>query len=572
MILAASLLAASILTAPVSQGSPGDAIDQAQAIPLPTETTTWVRARSEHFDIISTAGERRTREIADELETFAAELTKLHPRFKARADPTRIIIFFRRMESQPYFDLLLKRKNAALAGLFVARQPAGGTMIIDAGGNWHAERTPLHELVHDLLSTGDTRPPTWIEEGLAEYFSASGAPIREHIQILQRRTPIPLDQLFAMEGGSESVTDPLFYAESWAAVSWLVRNPAFDHFLDDVEHGISVEEALRTRYRASLEDLRRAVVAPSRNQLPLPLARFGNAKIDLTPITRADAIYELGSFLGSLPGGEGEGRRFMDAALAADPKHVPTLVALGRYDEAIAAAPENASLYLEASESLLGKAIGTYAETVETYDLPNFRRARTLAEKALALGGDRARGWGDLGTSWIAEDEFANGIEPLRKACELDPRRGDYALHLLALLLRHRDKAVADALFARLEADPRESVVFAARHVLVRERLAEANDLVRDGKLDDAAAILRDASTHTNGPASKHDMERQADVLVATAAMNREIATYNRALEELNRGDRAAALATLKALLETATDETVIEEARKLQRELRKKQ
>jgi tetratricopeptide (TPR) repeat protein len=565
MLLVASLFAASVLSSAPPKRNGDEALIP---IPLPSETTTWVCARSEHFDIISSAGERRTRDIADELEAFAGELTKVSPRFRIRADPTRILIFFRRNESQPYFDLLLKRKNVAVAGLFMAREGGSGTMIIDAGGNWHAVRTPLHELVHDLLSTGETRLPTWIEEGLAEYFSASGAPIREHIQILQRRTLIPFDELFTMHGASESITDPLFYAESWAAVSWLIRNPAFDRFLDDVGHGIPVEEALRTRYRASLMDLRRAIVTPPRDRMPLLLARTGNARIDVASITRADAIYELGRFLTSLPGAETEGRRFMDAALAADPKHVPTLVALGRYEEAIAAAPENSSLYLDAAESLLGKAIGDFAETIETYDLASFRKARALAERALSLGGDPARSWGDIGTSWIAEDDYAQGIEPLRKACQLAPRRGGYALHLLALLYRQGQKAEADALFARLEADSRESVAFAARHVIVRELIAEANTLVSGEKLDEAAALLRQASMHTNGPASKHDLERQADVLVATAAMNREIAMYNRALEELNRGDRASALATLGKLLETATDETVIEEARTLQQEL----
>src|SRR5258708_8749898 len=566
MLFVASLIAASILSAaaPKSAASP----EKLAQIPLPSETLTWVRARTEHFDMISTAGERRTREIADELEAFAAQLTRLHPRFRTRPERTRIIIFFRRGESQPYFDLLMKRKDAAIAGVFVAREGGGGTMILDAGGNWHADRTPLHELVHDLLSSGETRPPTWIEEGLAEYFSAGGAPIREHVQLLQRQMLIPLDELFAIKESSESVTNLIFYAESWAAVSWLIQNPAFDPFLDDLGRGVSVEDALRTRYQASLTDLRRAIVTAPRHQMPLLLARSGNGRIDISNMTRADATSELGQFLSVLPGVEPDGRRFMDAALAIDPKHVPTLVALGRYGQAIAAAPRNASLYLEAAESLLGDAIGERAETTDTHDLANFRKARLLAEKAQSLGADPARSWGDLGTSWIGEDGYASGIDALKKACQLDSQRTDYAVHLMALLYRHRDIADAEVIFGRLAADPRELGAFAARHALVRERLAEANELVSEEKLEEAARILRQLSTHTNGPATKHDLEQQAEVLTATAAMNRDLPADQRPAEESKRGDRTAARPTLETLLKSATDEPVIDQPRRLQHHL----
>src|SRR5438132_12809883 len=72
----------------------------------------WLRARSAHFMILSSAGEKRTREMAEGLETLAAALTKLEPSVvKTSPTPTRVLVFTRRKDVQPYFDYLLNREN-----------------------------------------------------------------------------------------------------------------------------------------------------------------------------------------------------------------------------------------------------------------------------------------------------------------------------------------------------------------------------------------------------------------------------------------------------------------------------
>src|SRR4029078_12821512 len=54
---------------PVPKGVNGRGLHRTIDIPLPQPKTQWVRAISPHFITVSAAGERRTREVIDDLET-----------------------------------------------------------------------------------------------------------------------------------------------------------------------------------------------------------------------------------------------------------------------------------------------------------------------------------------------------------------------------------------------------------------------------------------------------------------------------------------------------------------------
>src|SRR3954471_1277785 len=100
---------------PVLKGIKGDGTPRQTngPIPFPAADEKWLLARSKHFVFISSADEKRTRSVAAELETLASALTQVDPPFSApAATPTRVILFTRRGESRPYFDMLLNRRDA----------------------------------------------------------------------------------------------------------------------------------------------------------------------------------------------------------------------------------------------------------------------------------------------------------------------------------------------------------------------------------------------------------------------------------------------------------------------------
>ena len=174
LVLATVAAAQDVYVPPVPIGIRGDGkIRKARVLlAFPAPRAQWIRIRSPHFDVLSSAREDRTRDIVSDLETLAVVLPRTSPRFRAGGVRTSVFVFADRAESQPYFDLLLGRDKTSATGVYV-RHSDGGTMFVDGSRRQRIGRTALHELVHDLLRQGDEIAPHWIEEGLAEYFSTA---------------------------------------------------------------------------------------------------------------------------------------------------------------------------------------------------------------------------------------------------------------------------------------------------------------------------------------------------------------------------------------------------------------
>src|SRR5438132_5581276 len=237
VLLASSARASDVFVPPVLKGVKGEGkARHDRPVPFPAENEEWSLVRSKHFVFISSAGEKRTLDVARDLETLAAALAQLNPHFKTETlSPTRVIIFSRKREAQPYFDLLVDRDNANVAGVYVA-QKQGGSMLMNLGMGWRTDTTPFHELVHNLIANAGLTPPLWLDEGIAEYFSnaevrrdsiRAGAPVAPHVDALRKRQTIPLQQLLSVVRESDTYNLPAgqraFYAESWAVVDWLMR-------------------------------------------------------------------------------------------------------------------------------------------------------------------------------------------------------------------------------------------------------------------------------------------------------------------------------------------------------------
>src|SRR5437773_972251 len=109
LLLAATAQATDVFVPPVLKGVKGEAKGRRdRPVPFPAADVEWTLVRSGHFLFISSAGERRTRDVAEDLETLAAALGQLNPQFRTDTQaPTRVFLFTRRGEAQPYFDLLL---------------------------------------------------------------------------------------------------------------------------------------------------------------------------------------------------------------------------------------------------------------------------------------------------------------------------------------------------------------------------------------------------------------------------------------------------------------------------------
>jgi tetratricopeptide (TPR) repeat protein len=600
LLLTLPVAAQDVFVPPVPKGIARDTTGRvrtpARPIPFPSEDATWIRVRSARFDVVSNATEARTREMVADVETLASALTRLSDRFAPSWKRATVFVFDRRKESQPYFDLLFAQENARAAGVYV-RYEGGGTMIVDGArkaGPLHRTdpgiRTAMHELMHDLLRQTDSVPPLWLEEGLAEYFSnasveggrvTAGDPIREHVNLLQKRNPMTLEHLFTIKAESTEGTSSPFYAQSWAAVNWLIATDqkAFFGFLRDVEKGMPPAVALQTHYKKPLGDLETSIRwrNPVSQRVVLQAQRPEDAPV--AQVDRATLLFELGRFLSHIAGAEEETQRHYREALRIDPKHARTLAAVGEIEAAVAAAPNDPEVHLLYAETLLTTATGPFAGIFEPNagDRDRFRKARELTERAIALGvteldAGEGTAQGILGTTYLVEKDFAPGIAALERARTLVPQRMDFALNLYAMYLSTGDRAKADALYAAAFEKARDQqTIFAARNALVVSETSRANAFAAAGKLDEAAAIIRELAANTPDPNSRRELELHAAKLDSTSLVNRHILRYNDAIALSNRGRNADAIRILDDLLKDATDASVIADAKKLRADLRKR-
>jgi tetratricopeptide (TPR) repeat protein len=588
LLLTLPLAAQDVFVPPVPKGiaREGTVRKPIRPIPFPEEGQQWIRLQSQRFVIFSSSSEEKTRGMVADAETLAAALMRTNDRFGAARAKTTVFIFDRRRDSQPYFDLLFSRENVKATGAYV-RHDGGGTMFVDASRTGNGiERTAMHELVHDLLRQGEANLPLWVEEGLAEYFSnarvngarvLAGDPIRAHIALLARKPPMPLVQLFAVKPESDVGTSTAFYAQSWALVDSLIGNDqqAFFAFLRDLEHGTAVDAALRTHYRKSTAELETSIRWRDLVSHHITLETVAAAPVPAaTEVARPTLLYELGHFLSHVGGAEKETERHYREALRLDPKHARTLAAVGELEASLASDPTDPEVHLLYAETLLTTATGPFAGIFEPAagDAEKFRKARGLAERALTIGGDEGRARGLIGTTYLVESDLAPGIAALERAHALLPQRMDFALNLYAMYLHTGDRTKAAELYAAAFEHARDQqTVFAARNVRVAAEATRANTLAQSGKLDEAAALVRELAAATPDPNARRDLESQAAQLEATSAINRHILTYNEAIALSNQGRDREAVKLLDELLLVATDEEVVRDAKELRAELKKR-
>src|SRR5438045_1743448 len=126
------LYAQLVFKPPVKIGVTGDGKVRSAAVPIPFPAANekWVRIVTPRFDIVSAANDYRTRDVARDLETLATALHELQPDSHTAPPRTRIVIFNRRSEAQPYFDVLMEREKSKVGGLFIGSNDRG-VMLID---------------------------------------------------------------------------------------------------------------------------------------------------------------------------------------------------------------------------------------------------------------------------------------------------------------------------------------------------------------------------------------------------------------------------------------------------------
>ena len=194
----------------------------------------WVKAATEHFTILTPAGEHVARKWAIELEQFRRGLQSAVPVPVERLRPVTVVLFKENRAMEP-FAPLENGRPVKIGGFFVRANDINTIMLSVARNDSDTRKVIFHEAVHWHLSAREGFMPLWLAEGLAEVYAtfemskaktyAFGAEFEAHVARLRQDSLLPLPKLVGIGRDSllynEGTRTSIFYAQSWAIVHFL---------------------------------------------------------------------------------------------------------------------------------------------------------------------------------------------------------------------------------------------------------------------------------------------------------------------------------------------------------------
>jgi tetratricopeptide (TPR) repeat protein len=196
---------------------------------------TFIEVRSPNFRVLTDSSDHDGRRIAREFEEMRQVFAISFPNMRLTAGaPLLIFAMHDEHSMKEVAPALFRGKGAKPAGVFEhgwEKQFAVVSLDQDVPG---AYQVVYHEYVHSLLHTNFRWLPTWLDEGLAEFYGNTrfdskkiyiGAPSLR-LQHMRNGALIPLETLLIVNPypffhGDEERIDK-FYSESWALVHYLV--------------------------------------------------------------------------------------------------------------------------------------------------------------------------------------------------------------------------------------------------------------------------------------------------------------------------------------------------------------
>ncbi len=442
----------------------------------------WVEVRSPHFSVVTDAGEREGRRLADQFERMRWVFQTLFP--KANVDPIAPIVVIavknqkgmQALEPEAY----LAKGQLTIAGLFL-RAPDKNYILArtDVEGE-HPYSTVYHEYTH--LELGTEGMPLWLNEGLAEFFQNTdfrdkevilGQASADDLMYLQQNRLIALPVLFQVDANSpyyhEEQKGSVFYAESWALTHYLEVTDYNGHtnhvgsYLTLVSRQTDPVSAAEQSFgdlkklQSGLEDYIR------RQQYMYFHMNSAGAAIDpksmtVTPVTEPQADAIRADFL-AYNGRTADARTMLDGVLKADPNNVQAHETMGFIEFRAGHRDEAKKWYSEAV------ALDSHSYLAQYY----------------------------FGSLSVMDGSTGEEVEKsLRAAIELNPRFAP-AYDSLAVLYGKRHEKLDQAHMLNLQAVDLEPGN-------VNFRLNAANILMEMGRYDDSVRVLKAAQVIAKTP------------------------------------------------------------------------
>lgn len=503
-----------------------------------TAKNLWLKAQSAHFTLIGDASEKEIRNVGMRLEQFREASLQIFsqifsPLVINSSVPINVIVFENDSAYKP-FKPLYQGRPAEVSGHF---QSSGDVAYIAlAAGRSVANPYAIifHEYVHaltsgDSLSAGPgaslpTPLPTWVSEGLAEYFSSFevtggakkgrlGAALASHVRLLRERALIPLETLLAIDQDSpfyvETDKKSLFYAESWALTHYLLRpggrRAQFRQFIGALAQGnpadLSFKQAFQTGYATIERELKNYI---SQGVYPIEDVTFAQkleikTEASTAPLSDAEVQAYLGDLLWRIHRSV-DGEAYLNRAVSIDPGLALAHQSLGtlrlqqnRYAEAqghlrraIDAGSKDylAHYYYAFAIHREQAGEGQYVSDFPESSVKEMRAALRLAGQ---LNPDFADTYKlSAFIEMVRGEDLGEAISLINRAISLAPHRGDIVYTLAQIQLKRKDYAAARQTALTLVNNAKSDIRERANSMLeniakIEERLAKMKAEGADG-------------------------------------------------------------------------------------------
>jgi Tfp pilus assembly protein PilF len=195
----------------------------------------WIEVRSPHFRVLTDASAGDARRVAREFEQMRAVFAAQYPTFRLDSGAPLLIFAARDEETaKSLAPALWKIKGAKPAGYFQQSWEQKYALVrLDTWGTG-AHQVVFHEYTHSLLHMNARWLPTWMDEGIAEFYAYTrfeqdrtliGSPTQRFNEFHWRST-IPVETLISVNRRSPYYHDEdkaqMFYAESWALIHFMM--------------------------------------------------------------------------------------------------------------------------------------------------------------------------------------------------------------------------------------------------------------------------------------------------------------------------------------------------------------
>jgi tetratricopeptide (TPR) repeat protein len=417
----------------------------------PRESREWKRIRTGELTVVGNAGPSELRRAAAKIEDFRRTIRAVYPGMKLSfAVPTVLVVFRNHGAFLPFRPRDERGKLEENVGGYFSPHADVAYMVLSAGENQNYT-VLYHEYAHAILHLNLTRLPTWVDEGMAEFYSTFESRYRDGKSLIGRVVPyrlttlraqplLPLSKMLTQEGSYElmrsSTTVHRFYAQAWALVHYLQlgnngkRQGQLTTYMRAVNEGRSIEDAFKQAFATTFQGLERELYDyVSRSSFPAALVDpAGGVAADtlvVEPMSEADARYLQGDLFAKM-GSTEDADEEITKALTAEPSHADARIVRaevrlkqGKTDEAI-------SLLQDVVAAQPSSFRGHYSLAAAFLEAKRYDDALRAAQRAATLNDRSPSAWFAVSETTLAVGREAESSAALERAASLDSAAGWY--------------------------------------------------------------------------------------------------------------------------------------------------